>query len=530
VLALLEKLELDSNTIVVFTSDHGYNLGEHGVWYKGNAVYALTKNPPQQWPKIPAARRPNLWDTSLRVPTAVRWPAQIKPKSKVTQTVSNLDWFPTLLSMAGVALPKEITIRGRDFTPLLKGESVPWNDDLYAEYSMHHGAQTQMRGYRTPGWKLMQDFASPGRAELYDLTSDPHERNNLIASRNAQHVRIRATLAAKMHKRMVQLKDPALKPLSRIMFGSCIKQDKPMPIFKTIQSKQPEMFIFLGDNIYADTADMKVMKAKYDKLAADPGFSGLLETCPILATWDDHDYGENDAGASYSKRLESQRIFADFWKLPRQAAPRQRPGVYDAHVYGPKGQRTQVILLDTRYFRGPLKRGEKRVGGPYYPTTDATITMLGEDQWKWLEQQLRVPAEIRIIATSIQYIAESAGQETWSNIPLERARLLKLIKQTKANGILMISGDRHWAEIASLPGPTGYPLYDITSSSLNQPHGRGTPTINQYRDVPETYHQVNFGTILVDWQQSDPTIQLQILDLEGQPRIKKQLKLSNLRP
>ena len=85
------------------------------------------------------------------------------------------------LSMAGVALPKGITIRGRDFTPLLKGESVPWNDDLYAEYSMHHGAQTQMRGYRTPGWKLMQDFASPGRAELYDLTSDPHERNNLIA-------------------------------------------------------------------------------------------------------------------------------------------------------------------------------------------------------------------------------------------------------------------------------------------------------------------------------------------------------------
>ena len=107
---------------------------------------------------------------------------------------------------------------------------------------------------------------------MYDLTSDPHERNNLIASRNAQHVRIRATLAAKMHKRMVQLKDPALKPLSRIMFGSCIKQDKPMPIFKTIQSKQPEMFIFLGDNIYADTTDMKVMKAKYDKLAADPGF------------------------------------------------------------------------------------------------------------------------------------------------------------------------------------------------------------------------------------------------------------------
>ena len=155
--------------------------------------------------------------------------------------------------------------------------------------------------------------------------------------------------------------------------------------------------------------------------------------------------------------------------------------------------------------------------------------MLGEAQWKWLEKQLRMPAELRIIATSIQYIAESSGQETWSNIPLERARLLKLIKQTRANGIIMMSGDRHWAEIASLPGPTGYPLYDITSSSLNQPHGRGTPTINQHRVVPETYHEANFGSILIDWEQSDPTIQLQILDLKGQPRIQKNVKLSNLK-
>jgi len=527
-LALLEKLELAENTVVVFTSDHGYNLGEHGVWYKGNSIYALTKNPPQQWPKIPAARRPNLWDTSLRVPTAIRWPGVIKPGTTISQTISNLDWFPTLLQIAGVDVPAGITIHGHDFTPLLKQQPVAWDNDFYAEYSMHHGARTQMRGYRTPRWKLMQDFASPGRAELYDLVNDPHELTNLAASQDPQHARVRQELTAKLHKRMVQLKDPALKPLSRLMFGSCIKQDKPMPIFQTIRDQRPEMFIFLGDNIYADTTDMSVMKAKYDKLGANPGFAGLVASCPVLATWDDHDYGANDAGASYSKRVESQQIFADFWKLPRHAAARQRPGVYDAHIYGPKGQRTQVIILDTRYFRGPLKRGERRVGGPYYPTNDPQVTMLGEAQWKWLEQQLRMPAELRIIATSIQYIAESSGQETWSNIPLERARLFKLIKQTKANGIIMMSGDRHWAEIASLPGPTGYPVFDITSSSLNQPHGRGTPTINQYRAVPETYHQANFGTILVDWQASDPTIDLQIIDLDGKPRIRKQLKLSTL--
>jgi len=210
VLGVLDELELSANTIVIFTSDHGYNLGEHGVWYKGNAIRILTKNPPQEWKNIPPNRRPNLWDTSLRVPTAVRWPEVIEPGTKVTHTVSNLDWYPTLLAMAGVDLPKEVTIRGRDIMPLLRGESVDWDDDLYVEYSMHHGATTHMRGYRTPQWKLMRDFASPGRAELYDLQNDPDERTNLIESDAPVHVRIREELDGKILKQMKALNDPAL--------------------------------------------------------------------------------------------------------------------------------------------------------------------------------------------------------------------------------------------------------------------------------------------------------------------------------
>lgn len=210
VLGLLDELELSAKTIVIFTSDHGYNLGEHGVWYKGNAIRILTKNPPQEWKNIPLARRPNLWDTSLRVPTAVRWPEVIKPGTKVTHTVSNLDWYPTLLAMAGVDLPSEVTIRGRDITPLLRAESVEWDDDLYVEYSMHHGATTHMRGYRTPQWKLMRDFASPGRAELYDLKNDPDERTNLIESDDPMHVRVREELDGKILKQMKALNDSAL--------------------------------------------------------------------------------------------------------------------------------------------------------------------------------------------------------------------------------------------------------------------------------------------------------------------------------
>lgn len=212
VLGLLESLQLAENTIVIFTSDHGYNLGDHGVWYKGNAHWVLKKLPPKRWKDIPPRRRPNCWDTSLRVPTAIRWPGVIKPGTKITETISNLDWFPSLLAMAGVDLPTTTTIRGHDFTPLLKGERIAWNNDLYVEYSMHHGAKTHMRAWRTTRWKYMRDLAHEGREELYDLQADPGETKNLVTSKLPEHVQVKEDLARRILKRMVTLKDPSLKP------------------------------------------------------------------------------------------------------------------------------------------------------------------------------------------------------------------------------------------------------------------------------------------------------------------------------
>jgi len=146
-------------------------------------------------------------------------------------------------------------------------------------------------------------------------------------------------------------------PLSRIAFGSCARQDKPQPIWDAVVETKPQRFLFLGDNIYADTEDMDVMRAKYALLAKQPGFQKLKGTCPILATWDDHDYGANDAGAAYPKKQEAQQVFLDFFEVPKNDPRRMQEGVYNAHVFGPAGKRVQVILLDGRYFRSPLKKG-----------------------------------------------------------------------------------------------------------------------------------------------------------------------------
>jgi len=320
------------------------------------------------------------------------------------------------------------------------------------------------------------------------------------------------------------------KPITKLLFGSCIKQEQPMPLLKTIAAERPDLFLMLGDNIYGDTEDMVVMRAKYDALQANADFVKLRNTCPLLATWDDHDYGVNDGGASFAKRDASQRLFVDFWGDSADSPRRTRPGVYDATILGPPGKRVQIILLDTRYFRGALQTGPRRTGGPYVASDDPEITMLGEPQWKWLEAQLRLPAELRVIVSSIQCVSTTDGQETWSNLPLQRRRLFELLDTTNAHGALIVSGDRHWSELSVEKELGPYPVYDLTSSSINQIHPRGTPTENAKRDLPTTFHRENYGAIDIDWNAADPRLALRIVDIEGNTVIGKPLRLSQLRP
>lgn len=317
-------------------------------------------------------------------------------------------------------------------------------------------------------------------------------------------------------------------PVSRILFGSCIKQENPVPIFETILSHQPEVFLFLGDNIYADTDDQELMRSKYAALGEMPGFIRLRETSTLLATWDDHDYGVNDGGAEFAAKKEAEEEFLDFWKDPEDSTRRNREGVYGSQIFGPEGKRVQIILLDTRYFRSPLKTGEKRLGGPYYPDDNPGLTMLGQEQWTWLEAELQKPAEIRLIGSGIQIVAEASGQETWSNLPAERQKLLDLIKETGAEGVILLSGDRHWSEFSRVSENVPYPIYDFTSSSLNQAHPRGTPTQNRFRFSDKTYHRENFGEIIIDWAGENTRIEFRIRDLRGNTRISHSIRLPEL--
>ncbi|MEM6335635.1 MAG: alkaline phosphatase D family protein [Bacteroidota bacterium] len=289
-----------------------------------------------------------------------------------------------------------------------------------------------------------------------------------------------------------------------IAFGSCAGQDQSHEFWDVIGAHDPDLFLMLGDNVYADTGDMQEMRAAYEKMGAYPTYAYFRERIPLFATWDDHDYGFNDSGAEFDMRGQAQMVFLEAFGEPADSPRWTRPGIYDAHILGPAGQRVQIILLDTRYFRGPLARKPEGSPGPgrYAPTADTSVTMLGDAQWAWLEEQLRQPADVRFIGSSIQFVAAEHGFEKWANMPHERDRLVQLIADTGAKNVVFLSGDRHLAEISALPASEApYTLYDVTSSSFNRP-GRGSNAEepNRYRISEGNYSPVNYGLVHIDWE------------------------------
>jgi alkaline phosphatase D len=264
-------------------------------------------------------------------------------------------------------------------------------------------------------------------------------------------------------------------------------------------------------------------------LAAKPGFRKLKASCPILATWDDHDYGTNDLGGEHPNKKQMQKVFLDFFEEPADSPVRRQEGIYQAAIYGPPGKRVQVILFDSRYHRGPLKGVDLGRGYQgYLPGDDPTVPLLGEAQWQWFEKQIQKPAEVRLIVSSIQVLPDSHPLEKWNNLPHERERLFATIRDAKLAGVVFLSGDQHLGEISKLEDVLGYDAYELTSSGMT--HTReAVPAPNRYR-IGRSTREKNFGLVEIDWDKADPVIQLSVRTESGEVQLQQDLKLSQLQP
>lgn len=284
-----------------------------------------------------------------------------------------------------------------------------------------------------------------------------------------------------------------------IAFGSCNRTDINNLLWDDVQHLNPNLWIWGGDIIYADTDNMQKLKTMYTAQKQIKGYRDLLAQVPVIGTWDDHDYGLNDGGLEFVAKKESQQEFLDFMDVPKDSPRRTQEGVYAKHQYKNSQGSITVLVLDTRYFRtavSPDTETSKRLK----PNKYGEGTILGEVQWAWLAKELKASrSDFNVIISSIQVLSNEHGFESWGNFPHEVDRLTKTIADSQAKGVVVLSGDRHISEFSKteIKG-LGYPLIDFTSSGLTHAYRgfKGEP--NPYR-VGEVVFTESFGTLDFDF-------------------------------
>lgn len=308
--------------------------------------------------------------------------------------------------------------------------------------------------------------------------------------------------------------------LSKIAFGSCFNQDQPAPLWQDIAQTKPDLFLFMGDNVYASSPAQQPIAEQYRKLDQVPAYRALRAEVPFMATWDDHDYGQQDGGADWSGKALARRDFLNYWLYVKNRIPPEQTGIYHAQILGPRKKTVQVIMLDARSYRSPLKALPSTDGKPagYEQNQDGTV--LGEAQWEWLETQLKRPAEVRFLVSSIQVIATEPPFEKWGNFPKERQRLFDLIAKTRAQNLILLSGDRHSGSISKTTLKSYGDLYEVTASSINRPH---THPDQDRHYINSSYNRENFGLAQIDWTRR--LMKIEILGLGNQTVNSVEIKL-----
>lgn len=321
--------------------------------------------------------------------------------------------------------------------------------------------------------------------------------------------------------------------VTKIAFGSCGYQDEPQPVLSLAADQHPAAFIFLGDNIYGDTDNMDTLRNKYARWMAQPDFKKLESSTTIYATWDDHDFGRNDAGVHYPWKKESKEIFMQSFKEPAGSERRNHEGIYKTEYIRQEDKTIQVILLDVRTFRNNLLLYDTLTKLPrehyfytpdYKPHTSPDSTLLGAAQWAWLEKELAKPADLRLICSGSQFSIEYNGYEAWANFPHEQKRMLDLIKKTRANGVVFLTGDVHYAEISKLDEPGLYPLYDVTASGITSTWDFATLNKNRIEGPVMDNH---YGLLTILWE-NDPIIKMEIIDKYKNSRIEYTIRGSDI--
>ena len=282
-----------------------------------------------------------------------------------------------------------------------------------------------------------------------------------------------------------------IKTLRKIAFGSCNNQNASQPLWKDIATQGTDLWMWTGDAVYADWGkDGDDVRKAYEKQNSMPDYLEVKNKMPIIGTWDDHDYGFNNAGGSISLKRESQKLFLDFIEEPQDSPRRNRDGVYTSYDFGEGDQRVKIILLDNRFSKG-LESG-------YH--------MLGKAQWEWLENEFKTStANLHIIVTGLSIFSPTLPYtEEWWEHPSEVNRLQEFLKTYKVKAPVFITGDKHFSTIFRSFGQL-----EFLSSGMTHVAPRKTWWYLG-RKYPVSYFGISYGRMDIDWDGNNPKLKLWI--------------------
>jgi alkaline phosphatase D len=277
-------------------------------------------------------------------------------------------------------------------------------------------------------------------------------------------------------------------------------------IFDTIVKKDPDLMLWLGDNVYLREVDFQSygsMVHRYTHSRSQREIQNLLKHCPNVAIWDDHDFGPNDSNGSFIHKSWSLEAFKAFWPNPSFGLDDTENG---------KGITTQFqfsdidfFLLDNRYHR----TWKDSVG-------NTAPSILGETQLNWLLQALKhSQAPFKLIAIGGQFLNSAAVYENFANYEQEREFIIDAIEEENIHGVVFLTGDRHCGELSFMPLENNNGVYDLTVSPLTSRAFDMSKEENKWR-VENTITGVrHFATLDFTGKKKHRVLTINVFDSNG---------------
>ncbi len=288
--------------------------------------------------------------------------------------------------------------------------------------------------------------------------------------------------------------------------GSCarVAEDPYQLIWKIVARHSPDLFFWLGDNIYGDSPRSDVLADEYQRQRSVESFFPVGARIPQLAIWDDHDFGINDGDGTYFAKDVSLEVFKRYWANPDYGQD-DTAGVFFRYDYGG----VDFFFLDVRYYRDPNDQLDH-----------AGKTMLGSKQKAWLKNALldSVAPFTILVSSSGWTVAKGPGGDSWSSYLHERDELFEFIRQNNVSGVVLVSGDTHVAELNAIPWSEkgGYDYYDLISSPLAQDTTTTWLARRPERRIRQVYSgSVNFGMLTFDMIEDDPVLEYRVFNYIG---------------